>query len=125
VVAGKLRGLLRFGKSRRALEVWQDVRDGILRNVSIGYAVKNTTPDGDSVRVTSWGLLEASLVAFPADPSVGVNRTRTMEQEIEEIVNNDGVVAERQRVYGITALGKRHNKIEMAAQADDSGVLLE
>ena len=113
------------GKSRSALEIWQNVRVGILRNVSIGYVVKSTEPDGDRVQVTDWEPLEASLVAIPADPSVEVNRTRTMEQEIEEIVSNDGVAAERQRVREITTLGKRHNQKDMAAQADENGVLLE
>ena len=127
VVAGKLRGLLRFGKSRRALEVWNDVKDGILRNVSIGYAVKSTTPDGDTVRVTSWELLEASLVAIPADPSVGVNRTRTMEtqNERERSALGDGVEAERHRVREIVALGQQHNETDIAAEAVDAGTPVE
>ncbi|MBT7834514.1 MAG: phage major capsid protein [Rhodospirillaceae bacterium] len=127
VVAGKLRGLLRFGKSRRALEVWNDVKDGILRNVSIGYAVKSTTPDGDTVRVTSWELLEASLVAIPADPSVGVNRTRTMENqnERERSALGDGVEAERHRVREIVALGQQHNETDIAAEAVGDGTPVE
>jgi hypothetical protein len=98
------------GKSRSALEIWQNVRVGILRNVSIGYVVKSTEPDSDRVRVTDWETLEASLVAIPVDPTVEANRTRTMEQEIEEIVSNDGVAAERQRVREITTLGKRQDQ---------------
>ena len=129
VVAGKLRGLLRFGKSRRALEVWNDVKDGILRNVSIGYAVKSTTPDGDTVRVTSWELLEASLVAIPADPSVGVNRTRKMETQNEREQENgalgDGVEAERHRVREIVALGQQHNETGIAALAAGEGMSVE
>ena len=127
VVAGKLRGLLRFGKSRRALEVWNDVKDGILRNVSIGYAVKSTTPDGDTVRVTSWELLEASLVAIPADPSVGVNRTRKMEpqNERERSALGDGVEAERHRVREIVALGQQHNETDIAAEAVGDGTPVE
>ncbi len=129
VVAGKLRGLLRFGKSRRALEVWNDVKDGILRNVSIGYAVKSTTPDGDTVRVTSWELLEASLVAIPADPSVGVNRTRKMETQNEREQENgalgEGVEAERHRVREIVALGQQHNETGIAALAAGEGMSVE
>lgn len=74
------RAVVRFGKSARAEEVWQDVRDGIRRNVSVGYlihqAVLVETKDGlDTYRVTDWEPYEVSLVSVPADASVGVGRS--------------------------------------------------
>lgn len=74
------RATVRFGKSARAEEVWQDVRDGIRRNVSVGYmihkAVLVETVDGlDTYRVTDWEPFEISLVSVPADASVGVGRS--------------------------------------------------
>lgn len=73
------RAVVRFGKSARAEEVWQDVRDGIRRNVSVGYlihqAVLVETKDGvETYRVTDWEPFEVSLVSVPADASVGVGR---------------------------------------------------
>jgi HK97 family phage major capsid protein/HK97 family phage prohead protease len=75
------RAVVRFGKSVRAEEVWQDVRDGIRRNVSVGYmineAVLESTKDGvETYRVTSWTPYEVSLVSVPADASVGVGRSQ-------------------------------------------------
>jgi HK97 family phage major capsid protein/HK97 family phage prohead protease len=75
------RAVVRFGKSVRAEEVWQDVRDGIRRNVSVGYmineAVLQGTKDGvETYRVTSWTPYEVSLVSVPADASVGVGRSQ-------------------------------------------------
>ena len=74
------RAVVRFGKSARAEEVWQDVKDGIRRNVSVGYlihqAVLVETKDGlDTYRVTDWEPFEVSLVSVPADPTVGVGRS--------------------------------------------------
>lgn len=74
------RAVVRFGKSARAAEVWQDVQDGIRRNVSVGYAIHAAqlveTRDGlDTYRVTDWEPLEVSLVSVPADASVGVGRS--------------------------------------------------
>jgi HK97 family phage major capsid protein len=74
------RAVVRFGKSARAEEVWQDVIDGIRRNVSVGYminkAVLESTEDGvETYRVTSWTPYEVSLVSIPADASVGVGRS--------------------------------------------------
>lgn len=74
------RAVVRFGKSVRAEEVWQDVRDGIRRNVSVGYmihkAVLVETVDGvETYRVTDWEPFEVSLVSVPADASVGVGRS--------------------------------------------------
>ncbi len=75
IEGGKLRGSLRFGESQRALETYADAKSGILRNISIGYLVQETERRGDSYLVTKWLPYEASLVAVPADPSVGIGRS--------------------------------------------------
>ncbi len=72
------RAVVRFGRSARAEEVWQDVRDGIRRNVSFGYMVHKavlveTGNDGpDTYRVTDYEPFEISLVSVPADASVNL-----------------------------------------------------
>lgn len=73
------RVVVRFGKSVRAEEVWQDVKDGIRRNVSVGYlihrAVLAEERDGqETYRITDWEPYEISLLSVPADVSVGVGR---------------------------------------------------
>lgn len=74
------RAVVRFGKSARAEEVYQDVVDGIRRNVSVGYMIHKATlvetkENTDTYRVTDWEPFEVSLVSVPADPSVGVGRS--------------------------------------------------
>lgn len=74
------RAVVRFGKSVRAEEVWQDVRDGIRRNVSVGYMIHKAqlveTKEGvETYRVTDWEPFEVSMVSVPADASVGVGRS--------------------------------------------------
>lgn len=76
------RAVVRFGRSVRAEEVWQDVCDDIRRNVSVGYLIHEAKlveqRDGvDTYRVTDWEPLELSLVAVPADATVGVGRSAT------------------------------------------------
>lgn len=74
------RAVVRFGKSARAEEVYQDVLDGIRRNVSVGYVIHKAqlVETGDKAvetyRVTDWEPHEISIVACPADPSVGFGR---------------------------------------------------
>ena len=47
----KLRAVVRFGKSALAREVYDDVKDGVVRsNVSIGYVVKNMEAENDNKR---------------------------------------------------------------------------
>ena len=74
------RAVIRFGKSARAQEVWQDVVDGIRRNVSVGYLIHKAqlveSVDGeDTYRITDWEPYEISLVSVPADTGVGVGRS--------------------------------------------------
>jgi HK97 family phage prohead protease len=74
------RATVRFGKSPLADQVLNDVRDGILRNVSVGYIinrlelVSSSDKEGDVYRATDWTPVEISMVPVPADPSVGVGR---------------------------------------------------
>lgn len=76
VDGGKLRGMLRFSKNTRAEEIWSDVRDGFLKNISIGYRIDKWEEESDTdlVRATRWTPFEASVVSVPADHTVGVNR---------------------------------------------------
>ena len=84
------RAVVRFGRSQRAEEIFQDVKDGIRRNVSVGYMIHKATlvetrEDQEIYRVTDWEPHEVSLVSVPADTSVGVGRAvedpRTVEQD--------------------------------------------
>lgn len=88
------RATVRFSKAAEAEEIFQDVLDNIRRHVSVGYQlykyVEETTvaPDGEETttcRVTDWEPIEISLVAVPADPSVGVNRASSMA-EIDTVI---------------------------------------
>lgn len=84
------RATIRFSKSARGQEVFQDVLDGIRRNVSVGYvihkAVLQETKDGqETYRVTDWEPFEISLVSVPADPTVGVGRADEQRGGVEFI----------------------------------------
>jgi phage head maturation protease len=81
------RGVAEVRLSKRADNegIWQDVRDGILRNVSVAYQINDRTliaehkDKPDVYRVTSWTPMEISLVDIPADPTVGVGRNTENE----------------------------------------------
>lgn len=73
------RAVVRFGKSARADEIFQDIVDGIRRHVSVGYRVHDAErvevrDDDDVWRITQWEPFEISIVSVPADTSVGVGR---------------------------------------------------
>lgn len=69
---------------REALaDLRQDIADGLVRNVSIGYQINERTllkaydDQPNEYRVTSWTPFEISLVDIPADASVGLGRQAT------------------------------------------------
>lgn len=94
------RAVLRFGKSQRADEIFQDVKDGIRSLISVGYRVlemklEETQEEGeDTYRVTEWEPFEISFVSVPADATVGVGRSvESVEEETDEpnhLVPKDG-----------------------------------
>jgi HK97 family phage prohead protease len=72
---GTLRGVLHFSDNSRATEVWNDVKSGMLRDMSIGYRINKAEETDTGYRAVDWSLLEASVVAVPADTNVGINRS--------------------------------------------------
>jgi HK97 family phage major capsid protein/HK97 family phage prohead protease len=91
------RAVVRFGRSARANEIWQDVVDGIRKHVSVGYSVRKIEVEPrkgqpDLVRVTEWEPFEISLVSVPADPTVGVGRAAEIapEEQPGQAANTDG-----------------------------------
>ena len=91
---GRGYAVVRFSKSARAEELYQDVVDGITSNVSVGYRIHEMEQEDDKqvYRATDWQPHEISLVSVPADASVGIGRsvgehqTRVKTQNIIEEV---------------------------------------
>lgn len=89
------RAVVRFGKSVRASEIFQDVVDGIRTNVSVGYEIHAAeakgaaAKDGTEVemeesttyRITDWSPFEVSIVACPAD-YIGSGIGRSQESPV-------------------------------------------
>jgi HK97 family phage major capsid protein len=74
------RAVVRFSQSTRGQEIFQDVVDGIRKNVSVGYMVNAAVlvgmmDDIETYRITSWTPYEISLVSCPADIQAGVGRS--------------------------------------------------
>lgn len=73
---------IRFSARDDVAPIWQDVRDGIIRNVSVGYDIQHMTEAGfDSdtghpiLLVDRWAPFEISLVPVGADPEAGTRDT--------------------------------------------------
>ncbi|MFZ5495275.1 MAG: phage major capsid protein [Verrucomicrobiota bacterium] len=78
--SGKARARVKFSRTQRGTDIFQDITDGIRSLVSVGYIVRkmvlqSVEGDVETHRVTDWQPFEVSLVPVPADPSVGVGRS--------------------------------------------------
>ena len=76
----KVRAVVRFGKSARASEIFQDVADGIRTNVSVGYRIHRAILESEvegvgTYRITDWEPYELTMTAVPADIGAGVGRS--------------------------------------------------
>ena len=71
---------MRLSKREDVNDIWQEITDGILRNVSVGYDVEayliEEFEDGaiPMYRAKRWTPRELSLCAIPADATVGIGR---------------------------------------------------
>jgi HK97 family phage major capsid protein/HK97 family phage prohead protease len=137
---------VRFSRNAFAQEILADVKDGVLRNVSFGYQIREMDQrSSGEFLATSWGVHEVSVVSIPADPTVGVGRaldaqpaapaaSQTPEtQPVVEMENTpdlsvvraeaaaEAAKAERTRIAGITALTEKHGMGDLGRQLIESG----
>lgn len=134
------RARIRFSRSARGQEVFQDVLDGIRRHVSVGYRINKievTERQGqpDLVRVLEWEPYEISMVAVPADPTVGVGRSATPEETGGEPRHNESQSSSASRGDGIETQPEGQNMREqivrdaqgnlVRAKVDENGEIVE
>lgn len=79
---------VRFSKREDVDPIWHDVKDKIIRNISVGYtihAVEMIPPgkDGDvwTYRAIDWEPVELSLVTVPADGGAGTRSHQNQQQD--------------------------------------------
>jgi len=93
VESGKGRALVRFSKSEKAQEIFQDVVDGIRTCISVGYRIlemklEESTDEVDTYRATKWQPYEISSVPIPADAfGAGVGRSEIKGDNETTILN--------------------------------------
>ena len=80
---GRLMVDAKWFDTARAKEVRAMVEGG-LRNVSIGYEIREMTEDRktNTYTATDWEPLEVSIVTVPADPSVGIGRSNDSSKPV-------------------------------------------
>lgn len=80
IIGRRMRGALRFFDTAPGREA-RTVVDAGHREVSVSYEILETRPEANGVvRVTRWRPFEASVVSVPADASVGIGRSATLER---------------------------------------------
>ncbi len=111
---------VQFSKRPDAQAIMEDVKAGIVRNVSVGYSVTKYEIDEESgtYRVIGWKPKEASFVPIPADTTVGMGRSDQKEEALmPEASGLPGVTPTDQEraealenaINDITALAQEHN----------------
>lgn len=85
IANGEGRATVRFSKSARGEEIFQDVKDGIRSKVSVGYRVHSLVMESrdkssgkEVYRVNDWEPFEVSIVSIPADDSAGIRSGETI-----------------------------------------------
>lgn len=122
IESGEGRALIRFSEREEVNDIWNDVRSGIIRNISVGYRVHRYEviegEDEQSTRVIAreWEPMEISVVPIGADDLAGFRSAEDenpcqfmraapapshrkedpmTDKDIKEGVAEDGLTAER------------------------------
>jgi hypothetical protein len=151
---GEARAIVRFSSREEVVPILADVESGILRNVSVGYAVrKYQIEEGDVpiYRAIDWEPMELSMVPIGADAGAGVRsapttfpcqfETRAPAHSPTEnlmfqgntpataadldAVRAEAALAERSRVSAISALCERHGLTDLRSTLVDGGATVD
>ena len=131
------RAVVRFSRSARAQEIFQDVQDGIRKHISVGYRILEAKletirdDDVDVYRVTKWEPYEISFVAIPFDPTVGVGRGLE-NAPVEPLANGNQNPANSQQTRSQSAPETMNEKVLrdaagnlVRAQVNESGDIVK
>jgi HK97 family phage major capsid protein/HK97 family phage prohead protease len=149
----KGRAQVKLSRSALGEEILQDVQDGIRQLISVGYQIhdmklESSGDAGDVYRISDWEPLEISIVAVPADATVGIGRnndwparpavkpkestnmetsTATGDRPDIRVVEAQAQAqqGERDRQQQIRALALLHNERDFGAEACDKGMTLD
>lgn len=147
------RAVVRFSARDEVAPILADVKAGIIRNVSVGYAVrKYQIEEGDIpvYRAIDWEPMELSLVSIPADAGAGTRAlpsspceffTRAAAQTSQErvmpeitpaapaadldAIRAEAAIVERSRVSEITKLCERHGVADLREGLVNNGTSLD
>lgn len=118
------RAVVRFGKDADSDAIFQKVKDGIVANVSVGYMIHGaklveTKDEVETYRVTDWEPLEISLVAVPADHSVGVGRSLDDDGGPNPIIElkDEGVITMSEPTQAVDTAAIERAAVESATKA--------
>jgi hypothetical protein len=117
------RAVVRFSKRADVDSVWQDVEDGIISGISVGYTpqvYETVTTEGKipTYRCTKWVANEISLALVQADATAGVGRSENTETKAFDVTiidktSNTKTMTEEQK----KAARKRSAEILKACRA--------
>lgn len=137
------RAKVRFGRGARASEIFEDIRDGIRRHVSVGYLIhkleiEERAGQADLVTIQDWEPFEVSIVAVPADASVGVGRDAGTGKPPEDDGAQPADSADHGNADGEPAAGSQQRSVAMKtkilrdgagnlvrAKVDENGEIVE
>lgn len=138
LVPGQLRAVVRLSKnSDLARQIAADIKDGILKSISIGYEINEMREaemidDVPQYVATKWTLYEISVVTTPADyVKAGIGRSEEQPQQEEQDMKKRDLAGAMEMVGALTEeeklslLESLTNELEGAMETETPEVEVE
>lgn len=123
--SGEGKAIVRFAKDEFSDNVYQKVRDGILKNISVGYDVDNyedVTQEGEEIptfRATKWEPMEISVVPIGFDKHAQIRSKDKNEDSVKMItISNHREVSNMDEVEKQKLEEKARQEREAAVAAE-------
>lgn len=119
---GQLVGTVRFSKNARGQELFDDVEDGIVDGVSIGYIVRKWEVDEENRTYTArdWMPFEVSAVSIPADPNAGFFRSIGAQGLPEDVATSEDSEPASNEAAAPESNGEETRELETSEQEEQT-----
>jgi phage head maturation protease len=109
---------IQLSRARADADTVQKIRDGVIRNVSVGYLVHHANRvDGgrgevDKLYVTDWEPVEVSAVPIPADPGAQIRSLRS-----SAATGRIAAIRQKAARAGVVKFGEEHVRLGTSESA--------
>lgn len=128
LVGNEGKAIVRFSKDPEAEKVFNKIKEGVLRNVSVGYSVQKyvrVSPEEAKIptfRAVQWTPMEISIVPIGFDPKANVRNSEKINHSEHDV---EVIIRDNKQTNEVIGMSKENNQPQQSPVVDVEAIRQE